>query len=394
MASLLLVIIYIAFIGLGLPDSLLGAAWPVAHIDLGVPVSLAGAVSLVSVGGTVVSSLVSERVIKRFGTGPVAAASVLTTACALAGMGFVRDFWVVMALAVPLGLGAGTIDAALNNFVALHYKSAHMNWLHCFWGVGATAGPMIMSLYLARDFWRGGYRTVAVMLAVIACILILSLRLWKRVGQAPAKEESKRVVPNRELIRQPGALFACIAFFTYCAAEFNAGLWASTYLVKFRGIAPGIAASWASMFFLGVTVGRLFSGFAALKLSNRRLVRIGQTLALLGALVLPLPLPDAGQVVGLLLIGLGCAPIFPALMDETPVFFGASRSQGMMGLQLASAYIGGALMMPLFGWLSPLIGLQAWPYFLLLMFVLLVFATERTRWEVAKRRAAERLPRT
>lgn len=390
MATLLLVIIYIAFIGLGLPDSLLGAAWPVAYMDLGVPISIAGAVSIVSAGGTVLSSLISERMIKRFGTGVVTAVSVFMTAFALMGMGFVGKFWVVLALAVPLGLGAGTVDAALNNFVALHYKAAHMNWLHCFWGVGATAGPMIMSLYLARNFWHGAYRTVSVALFAIACILLSSLPLWKRFGQSKVEKGSREIVPRRELIKRPGAAFACIAFFTYCAAEYATGLWASTYFVKVKGIAPDVAASWASMFFLGITVGRLLSGFAALKLSDRTLVRIGQATILLGVLVLLLPLPNFLQVVGLLLIGLGCAPIFPSLLDETPQLFGARLSQGMMGLQLASAYVGGTLMAPLFGWISPIIGLKSWPYYLLMIFALLIFATERTQWAVAKDRAANK----
>ncbi len=384
MASLLLVIIYIAFIGLGLPDSLLGAAWPVAHIDLNVPVSVAGIVSIVAVSGTVLSSLLSERIIKRFGTGMVTAVSVLMTAFALMGMGFAQRFWVLLALSVPLGLGAGTVDAALNNFVALHYKATHMNWLHCFWGVGATVGPMIMSFYLAQSFWHGAYRTVAITLLAIVCLLVCSLPLWKRMGRGREAEEHKEILPRRELIKRPGAVFACIAFFTYCAAEYAAGLWASTYFVNVKGIAPDIAASWASMFFFGITVGRLLSGFAAFRLSDRTLVRIGEATILFGVLVMLLPLTSTLQVVALLLIGLGCAPIFPSLLDETPHLFGAHLSQGMMGLQLASAYTGSTLMAPLFGWISPIVGLQAWPYYLLLLFGLMIFATERTQREVAR----------
>ncbi|HWR22338.1 MAG TPA: MFS transporter [Feifaniaceae bacterium] len=395
MASLLLVVIYIAFIGLGLPDSLLGAAWPVAHIDLGVPLPLAGIVSIVSAGGTVISSLLSERMIRRFGTGKVTAVSVLLTSAALMGMGFVREFWVVLLLAVPLGVGGGTVDAALNNFVALHYKATHMNWLHCFWGVGATAGPMIMSLYLSDNFWHGAYRTVSLALLGIACLIAFSLPLWKRVGSkdAAAQEGSHaEIVPRRELLKRPGAAFMCIAFFTYCGAEYAAGLWASTYFVNVKGVAPDTAASWASMFFFGITAGRLLSGFAAMKLSDRTLVRIGEAMALLGVLLMLLPLPDALSLAGLLLIGLGCAPIFPSLLDETPQLFGAQHSQGLMGLQLASAYAGGTLMSPLFGWISPVIGLAAWPWYLLAIFILMIFATERTQREAAKALAAEHMP--
>ncbi len=388
MASLLLVVIYIAFIGLGLPDSLLGAAWPVAHVDLGVAVPLAGIVSIVSAGGTVLSSLLSERMIRRFGTGAVTAVSVLMTSLALMGMGFVREFWVILLLAVPLGLGAGTVDAALNNFVALHYKANHMNWLHCFWGVGATAGPMIMSLYLTKNFWHGAYRTVSLTLLGIVGILVCSLPLWKRIGQkAAASGEGgvhAEILPRRVLLRRPGAAFMCIAFFTYCAAEYATGLWASTFFVNVKGIAPDIAASWASMFFLGITAGRLLSGFAALKLSDRMLVRIGEGMILFGVLILLLPLPNTLLIAGLLLIGLGCAPIFPSLLDDTPQLFGAQHSQGMMGLQLASAYAGGTLMAPLFGWISPFIGLSAWPWYLLAIFAIMIVATERTQWEVAK----------
>ncbi len=389
MASLLLVVIYIAFIGLGLPDSLLGAAWPVAHIDLGAAVPLAGIVSIVSAGGTVLSSLLSERMIRRFGTGVVTAVSVLMTSLALMGMGFVQQFWVVLVLAIPLGLGAGTVDAALNNFVALHYKATHMNWLHCFWGVGATAGPMIMSLYLAQNFWHGAYRTVSLTLLGIAGILACSLPLWKHMGHklnTVTEGKHTEIVPRRVLLRRPGAVFMCIAFFTYCAAEYATGLWASTYFVNVKGIAPDIAASWASMFFLGITAGRFLSGFAALRLSDRALVRIGEGMILVGVLILLLPVPNALLIAGLLLIGLGCAPIFPSLLDDTPQLFGAQHSQGMMGLQLASAYAGGTLMAPMFGWISPVIGLGAWPWYLLAIFVLMIVATERTQWEVAKTR--------
>lgn len=383
MATLLLVIIYIAFIGLGMPDSMLGAAWPAAYIDLGVPVSAAGYASLVTTVGTVVSSLMADRMIKKLGTGRVAMVSMLITAAALLGMGFVGRFWVVLVLAIPLGLGAGTIDAALNNFVALNHKARHMNWLHCLWGVGAMSGPAIMSLYLAKNNWRGAYLAVALVLAGISLLLTAAMPLWKRVGGLCPAHKNQAVVPRRVLLRRPGALLACFAFFIYCAIEYSTGLWASTYFVNFRGVTPNAAAAWASMYYLGITLGRFASGFATIILSGRNLMRIGQGAILLGLLAI-LVLPEAGLLVGLLLAGIGCGPIFPSLLDQTPELFGARYSQGMMGLQLAGAYLGSTLMAPLFGWISSLVGIAAWPFYLLVLFTLLVFSTEGTRLSIRK----------
>lgn len=389
MMVLLLVVIYIAFIGLGLPDSLLGAAWPAAHIDLGVSVTAAGAASIIAAAGTVISSLISARMIKRYGTGIVTAVSVGITSAALLGISFAGSYWVLLALSLPLGMGAGTVDTALNNFVALHYKSRHMNWLHCFWGVGATAGPLVMSVYLAVGYWRGAYRSVSLVLLAITVILACSMPLWKRAGTQAQEEESRENVPLLEAIRLPGAVSACVAFFAYCSLEYSVGLWAATYFVNAKGINLDTAAAWASMFFLGITAGRLLSGFAAIKLHSRTLVRIGQALAVTGVAVLLLPSSGVVQVVGLVLIGLGCAPIFPSLLDQTPEFFGVRCSQSMMGLQFASAYLGGTLMAPLFGWLSPLFGLESWPLYLLVLFALLIMASERTQRATANAHAGK-----
>ncbi len=377
MSTLLLVIIYVAFIGLGLPDSLLGTAWPVAYIDLGVPVGAAGLVTMIGTASTVTSSLLAERLIKALGTARVAFISVLLTALALMGMGFVQHYWIVLVLAIPLGLGAGTIDTALNNFVALNYKATHMNWLHSFWGVGATAGPAIMALFLSSGNWHGAYRAISLALFSISLLLALSIPLWKRVGHAPVLHEHRKAIPLKKLFRRPGAVFACLAFFTYCAGEYSAGLWASTYFVQVKGVTPDTAASWASMYYLGITLGRLVSGFAAIRLKSRTLVRIGNLAILLGLLGL-ITLPGAGQLIGLLLVGLGCGPVFPSLLDQTPEFFGVEYSQGMMGLQIASAYTGSALMAPLFGWISPFIGIGFWPFFLLIFFGVMIFSTENT----------------
>lgn len=338
---------------------------------------------MVGTFGTVLSSLLAERLIKALGTARVTAISVLMTACALLGMGFVQHYWIVLLLAVPLGLGAGTIDTAMNNFVALNYKATHMNWLHSFWGIGATAGPAIMALFLTRGDWHGAYRTISYVLFGIALLLALSIPLWKRVGHAPALHEHRSAVPISKLLRLPGAPFACLAFFAYCAAEYATGLWASTYFVKVKGVAPDVAASWASLYYLGITAGRIISGFAAIKLKSRTLVRIGHGAILLGMLCI-LFVPDAGLLAGLLLVGLGCAPIFPSLLDQTPGFFGVEYSQGMMGLQIASAYLGSALMAPLFGWISPFIGIGAWPFYLLVFICIMIFSTESTLRLVSK----------
>lgn len=384
MVTLLLIIIYIAFIGLGLPDSLLGSAWPVAHADLNVAITVAGTVNIITAVGTVASSLLSERLIRRFGTGVVTAASIFLTAVALMGMGFVRHFWVVLLLAVPLGFGAGTVDSALNNFVALHYKATHMNWLHCFWGIGATAGPMIMALYLAKSNWHGAYRAVSLALFGIAAIMAASFPLWKPFSSPTGKPADGKPVPKRVLLSLPGAWTACLAFMLYCGAEYALGLWASSYFVSVKGIAADTAASWAAMFYFGITAGRFISGFAAMKLSDKALVRIGLGLIFLGVALLMLPFAGVLQVVALCLIGIGCAPVFPSMLDQTPKLFGEEYSQGIMGLQLAFAYAGGTLLCPLFGWMAPAIGFGTWPLYLLALFAGLIFSVEHT-WKKTAR---------
>ncbi len=382
MATLLLILIYIAFIGLGLPDALLGAAWPVAHIDLGASVSQAGFVSVVVTCGTVLSSLLSARIIKRFGTGLATAVSVFLTAGALMAMRFVNQFYMLVLLALPLGLGAGTVDTALNAYVALHYRSSHMQWLHCFWGVGATAGPVIVALYLKRGDWRGAYQSVAIALCCIAALLFCALPLWKRVsalinGETGEPAEIALVTDQRAILARPGAFCACFAFLFYCAIEYAAGLWASTYFVQVCGVSADVAASRASLFYLGITLGRLAAGFVALKLNGKTILRIGQGFILIGLVWLALPLAGAFRAAALLLVGLGCAPIFPTILDLTPKLFGARYAQGLMGLMFAFAYLGSALIAPLFGWLSPYIGVRAWPYYLLLLVCGLVFCSER-----------------
>ncbi len=368
MATILLVIIYLAFISLGLPDSLLGAAWPVAHADLGASVSYAGLVSIFITVGTVVSSLLSVRVIRRFGTGPVTAVCVLLTASALMGVSYADRFIALCLLAVPLGLGGGAIDAALNNYVALHYKASHMSFLHSFWGVGATVGPLIISCYLTQGAnWRGGYHTVSVIQFSLAALMFVSLPLWKRVPHVASESglEEPIIVDNRTAIRARGALAAVLSFFFYCAGETTTGLWAATYFVGVRGVAAGVAARWGSFFFFGIMGGRMLSGLLAVRVREKTLLRWGISAAALGTLMLALPLPDPFPLAGLLLYGLGCAPVFPNLIHITPKRFGASHSQAIIGLQMAAAYMGSTLMPPLVGWIGQKTGFILLPYYLL-----------------------------
>lgn len=380
MTTVLLLVIYITFIGLGLPDSLLGSAWPIMHLDLGVPIGLAGMASIVATGGTVISSLLSEGFIKRFGTGAVTTVSVALTATALIGIRFTNSFVPVLLLSIPLGLGGGTVDSALNNYVALHYKSTHMNWLHCFWGIGASCGPLIMSSFLAQDNWRGAYQTISLLLCCIVAMLVCSLKLWRKLGGPTAVNEADtKPVPKKTLLKLPGTVLACLSFACYCGVEYTAGLWASSFFVEAKGISADKAASWASLYYVGITLGRGISGFLAMKLKDRQIIRIGLTLMGVGAALLILPIPGLPPVAGLVLLGLGSAPIFPGLLDLTPEMFGETYSQGMIGLQMAFAYMGGSLLSPLFGLLSSHVGLELWPWYLLTLFILLLITSEGTR---------------
>lgn len=388
MATALLIIIYLAFISLGLPDSLLGAVWPVAYSQLGVPVSYAGLVSIFITAGTVVSSLISVRVIRRFGTGWVTAACVLLTASALMGISFTNRFIYLCLLAVPLGLGAGAIDAALNNYVALHYKASHMSFLHSFWGVGATAGPLIVAYFLAHGAnWRGGYRTVSIIQLVLAVVMLASLPLWKRVPHADAEQAAGEPIEinNRAAINRRGALAAVLSFFFYCAGETTTGLWAATYFVNVRGAEPSVAAGWGSLFFFGIMGGRMVTGLLAIRIREKTLVNIGIAIAATGAATLALPLPRAFQLVGLLLYGIGCAPVFPNLIHITPRRFGAAHSQAIIGLQMAAAYTGSTLMPPLVGWIGQKLGFAALPYYLLAclcaLFASIVICNRKTGFE-------------
>jgi fucose permease len=375
---LLLGIIYLSFISLGLPDSLLGSAWPSMYGGLGVGIDAAGIISVIISAGTVVSSLLSDRVIRRFGTGAVTAASVAMTAAALWGFSVSGGLATLCLCAVPLGLGAGSVDAALNNFVALHYKARHMSWLHCFWGLGASLGPVIMARSLASlNSWSSGYRTISILQLGLAAILIFSLPLWKKAPPARGEDEGEgeKAPPALFLLRLPGAKQVMLAFFCYCAIESSVGLWGGSYLVTVHRFTTTAAAGRISVYYAGITLGRLASGFLAIKLSNRRMITLGQLVIGAGAAMLFLPFGGYYISAALFLIGLGLAPIYPSLIHDTPANFGRGNSQAMIGLQMASAYVGTTLMPPLFGLMGARAGYGLLPVFTAILLFAMAFMT-------------------
>ena len=381
MYSLLLALIYLAFISLGLPDALLGSAWPIIYPAMNVPISYAGIVSMIISIGTIISSLNSSKLINRVGTGIVTVVSIAMTALALFGFSFSSQFWMLCLWAIPYGLGAGAVDAALNNFVALHYKSRHMSWLHCFWGLGAAAGPYIMSYSIAvKNRWETGYTIVALLQSVLTIILIFSLPLWKKKDEE-MKNGDKGKIRNLtipEALKIKGVRQVLLAFFAYCALEATAGLWASSYLVIHKGIDADIAAGWASMFYVGITIGRFINGFTTEKFGNRNMIRSGLLIIGMGIMTIILPVNSAYMtLVGLLLVGLGCAPIYPSIIHETPRNFGAENSQAIIGIQMASAYTGITLMPPLFGFLIKYISISIYPLYLSLFLIMMLVMTER-----------------
>lgn len=380
MVHLLLAIIYIAFISLGLPDSLLGAAWPVMHEDLGAPLSYAGIISMIIAFGTVVSSLQSDRLTLWLGTGKVTAISVAMTATALLGFSASSEFWMLCLWAIPYGLGAGGVDAALNNYVALHYRSWHMSRLHCMWGVGVATGPYIMGMALEMGTgWPAGYHIIAVMQVVLTIILFASLPLWKeRKDEVQADSGHKRKpLSLREIFWIPGAREILVAFFCYSAVEQTCGLWASSFLNLSKGISAEQAASFGAMFFIGITVGRAINGFFAMRMHDESMIRMGQVLILLGIVTVMLPAGDAVALAGLILIGLGCAPIYPCIIHSTPTHFGKEKSQAIIGVQMAAAYIGTMLMPPLFGILANHLSISLLPIYLLVLLAIMAFMHER-----------------
>lgn len=397
MYSLLLAVIYLAFISLGLPDALLGSGWPTMYTQLQVPFSYAGIISMIISAGTIVSSFFSDRLTRKFGAGLVTAVSVLLTAGALFGFSVSDSFYLLCIMAIPYGLGAGAVDAALNNYVALHYSSRHMSWLHCFWGVGAAASPYIMGFCLGKGLgWSRGYFSVSMIQIVITSILFISLPLWKsrtdekvggiepkgaeaeQIQTDQTKAASSKALSLREILRIKGAPYILITFFAYSAMESTTGLWASSYLVQYLLMEPEKAAKFASFFYLGITVGRFLCGFVADRMGDKALIRLGGGIAGAGILLVLLPFPvTMPALLGLVIIGFGCAPVYPAIIHSTPFYFGKENSQALIGIQMACAYVGSTFIPPLFGTLAARIGIWLYPVFLLVFEVLMVLTSEK-----------------
>ena len=380
MISLLLAVIYAAFISLGLPDALLGSAWPIMHEQMQVPLSYAGIVTFTIALGTVVSSLMSDRLTLRLGAGRVTVVSVGLTALALLGFSTASQYWMLLLFAIPYGLGAGSVDAALNNYVALHYSSRHMSWLHCMWGVGASIGPSIMGWALTGGSanWPLGYRTVGLIQVGLTALILLSLPWWKgRTASISPEGEKIKPMPLSELVRLPGAKEIMVAFFCYCALESTAGLWASSFLVYHHKLNAETAAACASLFYIGITVGRAANGFIAERFNDTQLTRMGFVLMALGVIVLLLPLGQLAAQIGLVILGVGCAPTYPCIIHATPIRFGREKSQAFIGVQMASAYTGSTLMPPIFGLIANHISVGLYPVYLAAILLLMVIMHEK-----------------
>ena len=390
MYSLLLVVIYIAFIGLGLPDSLLGSGWPVMHVYFDVPVSFMGIVSMIIAAGSVVSGLFSDKFVAKFGTRTITLASTLLTAAAMMGFSFATEFWMLLLLAVPYGLGAGGIDAALNNFVALHYASKHMSWLHCFWGVGAIVSPFVMGYALANSVWNDGFFIVGCIQLGIVALLILTLPIWKKYKSVDTDKHKKIGIKN--VLKIKGVPFVLIGFFCYCATEATAMYWASTYFVEAKGFDAEKAANLASLFYIGITSGRILSGFISDKLGDRKLILVGIAVLSTGIVLLALPIKnDVLPIAAYIVIGFGCAPVFPSIIHSAPHNFGEENSGAVIGLQMACAYTGTTFMPPLFGLLGNLTTFAVLPLYLAFFVILTVIMTELTFKTAAKNRTHDKI---
>lgn len=395
MATFFLIIIYLTFISLGLPDSLLGSAWPVIQSSLSVPLHYGGIISMIITGGTIISSLCSAKLIYRFGTPIVTFISVFMTAVALFGFGISPSFLWLCVFAIPLGLGAGAVDSGLNNYVALHYKANHMSWLHCFWGIGATTGPMIMSLFIAQNIWQKGYFTISVIQFSLVLILLFVVYSWKKFENKLKTQKEENISSQKNhLFQVPYVKVALLSFFCYSAAEASAGLWGSSFLIYHKGFSPDFAAKAISMFYIGITTGRFLSGFISLKWESNYLIRLGQIVCMIGIVVLLLPTIKVVSIkvvsiIGLFLIGLGYAPIFPCMLHETPHRFGKEISQFIMGLQMAFAYMGSTFMPPILGLVFSKWGIQSFPLFLLFFVIIMMMGTEHICAYMKKRQEVQ-----
>lgn len=380
MYTLLIAIIYLAFVSLGLPDSLLGSAWPIMHQDLGVSISFMGVISMVISVGTVISSLFSDKLTKRFGTNKVTTVSVFLTAIALFGFSYSKSLWIVMVFAIPYGFGAGAIDAALNNYVAVHYSSKHMSWLHSFWGVGTIISPFIMSWALTNRTWDMGFRIVSLIQLAIAMLLLITLPIWK-INKNTEEEliEIHKSITLIEALKIKGVPQLLLGFLGYCAAEVTAMSWSCTYLVKAEEMDEPTAAAFASLFFIGMTVGRFVGGFIMDKLGDRRMIRIGTAIIILGITCMIIPVQSTIlSLIGLIMLGLGCAPIYPCIIHSTPNNFGAENSGAIIGIQMASAYIGATFIPPLFGVIGNASTFAIFPIYILFFIIIMILMVDKT----------------
>ena len=409
MFSILLLMIYLAFVSLGLPDALLGSAWPIMYQEFAVPVSYSGTVFMIICGGTILSSLNSEKLNRRFGTGKITAISVLLTAIALFGFSISHSFLMLCLFAIPYGLGAGSVDAALNHYVALHYSSRHMSWLHCMWGLGASVGPYIMGFVLQRgEPWNRGYLIVSIIQFILAIILFCSLSLWKKnpeelkenaastaKQEAPKQEAPKQEAPKqralslKEVFAIPGAKESLASFYGYCALEQTVGLWAGSFMVLALGMEEKLAASYVALFYFGITFGRFLSGFFTMKWKDEQMVLGGSAIVFFGIFLLFTPWSKALVLPALILIGLGCAPVYPSVIHSTPYNFGVEHSSALIGAQMASAYVGTLIMPPLFGVLGRSFSMKLFPYYSMFLLLFMVF-TYRRMLQVTKKARREK----
>lgn len=380
MYTLLIILIYLAFISLGLPDSLLGSAWPIMHQDIGVNISFMGILSMIVSGGTIISSLISDKLTRKYGTNKVTTFSVFLTAIALLGFSYAKNVWIIIACSIPYGLGAGAIDAALNNYVAIHYSSKHMSWLHSFWGVGTIISPFVMSYALTNLSWSAGYRIISIIQFAIAIILLFTLNIWKINSHKVTDDiHSTHSLGLFKAIKIKGVPSLLLGFFAYCAAECTAMSWSCTYLVKAKGIDEPTAAGYASLFFIGMTLGRFVAGFFMDKLGDKKMIILGTSIIAVGITIMLIPISsNLLTLIGLITIGLGCAPIYPCIIHSTPYNFGEENSGAIIGIQMASAYCGATFIPTLFGLVSEQIGFEIFPIYMGLFFALMITMVIKT----------------
>lgn len=372
MYLLLLAIIYLAFISLGLPDSTLGAAWPTIYEEFNIPISYMGIVSVTISVGTIISSLFTDRAVAKLGTRGVTAASIFLTALSLFGFSISTEFYQICLWAIPYGFGAGAIDASLNNYIALHYNSRHMNWLHCFWGVGTVISPYVMSFALSNSGWQMGYRLLSVIQIAIAVIVLLSFPLWKVNKKGGGSETEVKPVGIVGALKIPGAAAVFTGFFAYCASESTAMLWTSSYFEEVFKVSKTEAATLGSIFFIGMTVGRFISGLISEKIGDGKMIRYGALVSMVGILVICIPVKEVA-IIGFIIFGLGCAPVYPSIVHSTPERFGSERSQSIIGIQMAAAYLGSIVMPSIFGIIANFVTISLMPLYLGIFVVIMLY---------------------